>query len=392
MKGMLYLVGRYLIYHWVKTVLLTASITLILYLPSGLRVMIQQSRSQLAARAETTPLVVGTKGSPLELVLNTCYFSSKVPELMSYGHVDEIAKTEQALPIPLYVRFHAQNDPIVGTTLDYFDFRGLWIQTGRQISRLGDCVVGAQLANRQGLKPGDTIISSPEKVFDFAGVYPLKMKVTGILAFSDSPDDDAIFVDLKTAWIIEGLAHGHEDLTRSEAAPRVLKRQDNVVIGNASVVEYTEITDKNINSFHFHGDPATFQITSILAVPHDHKSKTLLIGRYKTDQKTTFQILEPDTVLNELLGTILTIERFVITALVMVGISTLVIAALVFMLSLRLRKREIRTMAMIGGSRLTVNFILISEIVFVLLTSAVLATGLTIMTGCYAADVIRLFL
>jgi putative ABC transport system permease protein len=97
-------------------------------------------------------------------------------------------------------------------------------------------------------------------------------------------------------------------------------------------------------------------------------------------------------VLNELLGTILTIERFVITALVMVGISTLVIAALVFMLSLRLRKREIQTMAMIGGSHLIVNLILISEIVFVLLASAVLATGLTIVTGCYAADVIRIFL
>jgi putative ABC transport system permease protein len=229
-------------------------------------------------------------------------------------------------------------------------------------------------------------------VFDFAGVYPLKMKVTGILAFSDTPDDDAIFVDIKTAWIIEGRAHGHEDLTQSEAAPRVLKRQDNVLIGNASVVEYTEITDKNINSFHFHGDPATFQITSILAVPHDHKSKTLLIGHYKTDPKTPYQILEPETVLNELLETVLTIERFVITALVMVGISTLVIAALVFLLSLRLRKHEIRTMAMIGGSRLTVNVILISEIVFVLLTSAVLAAGLTIVAGCYAADVIRIFL
>ncbi|MHC5121340.1 MAG: ABC transporter permease family protein, partial [Planctomycetota bacterium] len=280
----------------------------------------------------------------------------------------------------------------VGTTLDYFDFRGLWIQTGRQLSRLGDCVVGAQLANRQGIKPGDTIISSPEKVFDFAGVYPLKMKVTGILAFSDSPDDDAIFVDIKTAWIIEGKAHGHEDLTRPQAVSRVLKRQDNVVVGNASVVEYTEITDSNIDSFHFHGDPAAFDITAILAVPHDHKSKTLLLGHYKTDPKTPYQILEPETVLNELLKTILTIERFVITALVMVGVSTLVIAALVFMLSLRLRKREIRTMAMIGGSRLTVNVIIISEIVCVLLTSAVLATGLTIVAGCYAADVIRIFL
>jgi putative ABC transport system permease protein len=392
MKGMLYLAWRYLAYHWIKTVILVASITLILFLPSGLRVLVQQSRSQLTARAQTTPLIIGAKGSPLELVLNACYFSSKVPELMSYGHVQEVARTGLAQAIPLYVRFHAQDHPIVGTSLDYFEFRRLRIQAGRQMAQLGDCVVGAELASRQGIKPGDTVISSPEKVFDFAGVYPLKMKVTGILAFSDTPDDDAIFVDIKTTWIIEGKAHGHEDLTRPQAASRVLKRQDNVVIGNASVVEYTEITDDNIDSFHFHGDPAAFDVTSILAVPHDHKNKTLLLGHYKTDPQTPYQVLEPETVLDELLGTVLTIERFVVTALVVVGISTLVITALVFMLSLRLRKREIQTMTKIGGSRVVVNVIVISEIVFVLLTAAVLAAGLTIAIGCYAADVIRIFL
>ena len=392
MKGMLYLAWRYLIYHWMKTVILVSSITLILFLPSGLRVLVQQSRSQLTSRAQTTPLIMGAKGSPLELVLNACYFSSKVPELMSYGHVKEVTQSGLAEAIPLYVRFHAQQHPIVGTTLDYFEFRGLKVQAGCQMTRLGDCVVGADLAKKQGIGPGDTMISSPEKVFDFAGVYPLKMKVTGVLAFSDSPDDDAIFVDIKTVWIIEGKAHGHEDLARPQAAQRVLKRQGNVVIGNAAVVEYTEITEENIDSFHFHGDPDTFNITSILAVPNDHKSKTLLLGRYKSDKGSLYQILEPDTILSELLSTILTIERFIITALVIVGISTLVIAALVFMLSLRLRKREVLTMNKIGGSRHVVNFLLVSEILFVLVVSALLSTGLTVVTAAYASDVIRIFL
>jgi putative ABC transport system permease protein len=392
MKGMLFLAWRYLAYHWIKAVILIASITLILFLPVGLRVLVQQSRSQLTLRAQSTPLIIGSKGSPLELVLNACYFSSKVPELIPYGHVEEVLSSGFAQAIPLYVRFHAQNQPIVGTSLDYFNFRGLRVAAGRQISRLGDCVVGAELAKKKGLQPGDTIISSPEKVFDLVGVYPLKMKVTGVLAFSDSPDDAAIFVDIKTAWIIEGLAHGHNDLSSPAAASQVLKQQDNVVIGNASVVEYTTITDANINSFHFHGDPATFNITSILAVPDDHKGKTLLIGRYKTDPETPYQILEPDTILDDLLATIMTIERFVVTAFVVVGISTLVIAALVFMLSLRLRKREILTMGRIGGSRLTVNCIVVSEIVFVLLASIVLAAGLTFVTGSYATDVIRFFL
>lgn len=392
MKGVLYLAWKYLAYHWIKTVILVASITLILFLPAGLRVLVQQSRSQLTARAQTTPLIIGAKGSPLELVLNACYFSSKVPEFMNYGYVQEIAETGMAKVIPMYVRFYAQTHPIVGTSLDYFEFRGIEIESGRQMSRLGDCVVGAELAKKQSIQLGDTIISSPEKVFDIAGVYPLKMKVTGILAFSDSPDDDAIFVDIKTAWIIEGKAHGHEDLARPEAAQRILKRDGNVVIGNAAVVEYTEITDDNIDSFHFHGNPDTFQITSVLAVPHDHKSKTLLLGRYETDTSSSLQILEPDTILTELLNTILTIERFIITALVIVGISTLIITALVFILSLRLRKREVLTMNKIGGSRHVVNFILISEILFVLVVSCVLSIGLTVVTALYASDVIRIFL
>jgi putative ABC transport system permease protein len=350
-----------------------------------------QSKEQLTARADTTPLLIGMKGSPLELVLNSVYFTGDVPEVIQYTEISNVAETGFAQAIPLYVRFHSRNDPIVGTSLDYFEFRNLRISTGSQITRLGDCVVGARVAERRGLKPGDAIISSPEKVFDIAGIYPLKMPVKGILAFSDSPDDDAIFVDIKTAWVIEGMAHGHEDLSKAEAVSKVLKRDGNVIVGNASVVQYNEITDENIDSFHFHGDPATFNITSIIAVPHDHKSETLLIGRYKTSDNT-HQILKSNTVLSDLLSTILTVERFVVAALAIVGISTLATAALVFMLSLRLRQREIDTMVKIGGTKLRIASVLLSEVSGALVLSLVLSGALTWITSRFAADVIRLIL
>ncbi|MHC4265215.1 MAG: hypothetical protein ACYSUK_04690 [Planctomycetota bacterium] len=349
MKDTLYLAWRYLAYHWIKTTILVLSITLIIFLPAGLRVLVKQSQQQLTARAEITPLLIGAKGSPLELVLNSVYFTSDVPEAIRYSEVSQVTETGFAQ------------------------------------------VVGARAAEKRGLKPGDAIISSPEKVFDIAGVYPLKMPVKGVLAFSDSPDDDAIFVDIKTAWVIEGMAHGHEDLSKPEAVSRVLKRDGNVVVGNASVVQYNEITDENIDSFHFHGDPATFNITSIIAVPNDHKSETLLIGRYKTGDNI-HQILKPNTVLNDLLATILTVERFVVTALVIVGISTLATATLVFMLSLRLRRREIETMVKIGGSKTCVATVLVSEIIGALLFSVILSGILTWITRRFAADVIRLIL
>ena len=67
MTGLLYMAWRYLAYHRIKTMILVLSITLIAYLPIGLRVLVGQSAQQLTARAEATPLLVGVKGSPLEL-------------------------------------------------------------------------------------------------------------------------------------------------------------------------------------------------------------------------------------------------------------------------------------------------------------------------------------
>ena len=38
------------------------------------------------------------------------------------------------------------------------------------------------------------------------------MQVVGVLEPSYTADDGAIFVDLKTAWVIQGLVHGHQDM------------------------------------------------------------------------------------------------------------------------------------------------------------------------------------
>ena len=79
----------------------------------------------------------------------------------------------------------------------------------------GECVLGATAADAAGVGLEGHVYSSPETVFDLAGVYPLKMKVVGVLKPTGTPDDLAVFVDVKTTWIIEGLAHGHQDLSRA---------------------------------------------------------------------------------------------------------------------------------------------------------------------------------
>jgi putative ABC transport system permease protein len=388
MTDALYLAWRYLAYHKVKTAILVTSITLIVFLPVGLRVLVRQSEEQLTARAAATPLLVGAKGSPLELALNSLYFEGDVPETMRYTQTIRVDTSGLALAVPLYARFEAQGHPIVGTTLEYFDFRGLRVAAGSGLTMLGDCVLGARVAEALGVEAGDKVISSPESVFDLAGVYPLRMHVRGVLEFSDSPDDLAIFVDLKTAWVIEGLVHGHVDLSTQEATAQVLRRDSTNVVGNASVVQYQEITADNLGEFHFHGDQGEYPVTAVIAVPPDQRAGTILRGRYSSPDDPV-QIIEPTAVIDELLDTVLTVQTFVIAAVVVVGISTLATAILVFMLSLRLRRREIETMRKIGGSRASIGWVMVSEVVVVLVAGVVLAGGLTVITSRFGSAAIR---
>ncbi len=388
MRDVLYLAWRYLVYHRLKTVILVTSITLIIYLPVGLNVVVEQSGEHLTARAEATPLLVGAKGSPLELALNSLYFSPDYPELVDYSEATEITDSGLATAIPLYVRFRSRSHPIVGTSLDYFDFHNLSIAAGRPMAVLGECVVGATVAESLGVGVGDTVTSSPETVFDLAGVYPLRMRVAGVLSKSFTPDDDAVFVDVKTAWIIQGLGHGHQDLASPEASASVLNRSDDNIVANAALVQYNEITADNADSFHFHGDLAGYPLTAVIAVPNDDKSGVILRGRY-TDEDATSQIVRPVSVIDELLDTILTIQQFIVAAVIIVGLATVATAALVFMLSLRLRRREIDTMLKIGGSRPRVASMLLAEVAIVIVLSGLIASVITLLTWRFGPGVIE---
>ena len=388
MRDVLYLAWRYLASHRVLTSILVFALTLIIFLPVGLQVLVRQSERELTTRAAVTPLILGEKGSPLELALNSLYFAADTPSSLPYAACEQVTESGLARAIPLHTRFRARSQPIVGTSLDYFTLRGLDVAEGRQLALLGDCVVGATAARKLGVGVGDHVVSSPENVFDITGVYPLKMPVVGVLARSHTPDDDAVFVDLKTTWVIEGLGHGHQDMSRPEAAAGVLKRDGSTVIANASVVQYNEITPENVDSFHFHGDLGEFPIQAVIAVPHDDKASALLRGRYLGGDERV-QVIQPLEVMTELLATILTVQTYVVTAVIVVGLATLATAVLVIVLSLRLRRREIETMIRIGGARRRVLAVLATEIIAVLVLSVLAAGLLTGLTAAYGSVLIR---
>jgi putative ABC transport system permease protein len=389
MLNAFYIAWQYIKYNKIKTAVLVSCITLISSLPFALQLLLNESEHQLMSRAVSTPLVIGAKGSALDLIMNTLYFGSEQPEVISMQELNRVWDSDLALPIPLYTPFKARGLPIVGTTMDYFEFRKLRIAAGRQMALLGECVLGARAAEKLALKPGDHLVSSPESLFDIAGIYPLKMKIVGTLESSYTPDDLAVFVDLKTAWVIQGLGHGHRDVTRLKDPTLVLKRSQSNVTASAKLFHFTEITENNIDTFHFHGNTDVYPITAVIAVPFDEKSGTLLQGRYLSKDET-HQIQEPDVVVAGLLQNIFRIKNVLDAVVSVVALATIMSIILVFTLSLRLRQAEIQTIFKIGCSRLTIAKLLGAEILIILCSSAVLCGVMMLIVNRFTSDIVRM--
>ena len=399
MTQALYLAIRSLWWHRGRSLILIASLALTIWLPLTVRLALRQFQDEIALRAGSTPLVLGAVGSRMDLALHALYFESRPPAVITMRDARAVDESQLAAAIPLHIRFRTQSRPgvdgvpIVGTSPEYFEFRGLQPAAGELPALLGECVLGSGYAERSGLKPGDALLSAPENALNLAGNYPLQLRVSGVLATSHSPDDFAVFTDVQTAWVIEGIGHGHQEITK-ETDPTLLmenaSEQQGVTV-NRGVLPYIEITDENRDSFHFHGDPDEFPLTAALVVPVSEKARVLLLGRY-ADTEGKVQCIQPPQVIAELLEMVFRIEQLVWICSLAAALVTLLLLGLVLSLSLRLRENEMQTMFRLGCSRLTIIQLQVAEVLLLLLAATGLAATGGWLTVLAAGNAIRALL
>ncbi|MCA9085782.1 MAG: hypothetical protein KDA81_17100 [Planctomycetaceae bacterium] len=392
----LYLAVRSLWWYRGRALTISLCLGLTLWLPVTVRLLLSQFRADIEARAESTPLVIGPRGSRIDLALHALYFHSIAAEQTKMEEAQYVNDTGLAIAMPVHIRYVTQafgdvpGVPIVGATVEYFEFRRLQVQQGHGLAMLGDCLLGANVAKRTGLKPGDRILSAPRNAFNLAGDYPLKMNVSGVLLPSHSPDDDVVFVDLKTAWIIDGIGHGHQKVDQHTDNSLLLKSDDqNTLTANAAVLPYTEITKENVHTFHFHGRERDFPISAVVVNPASRRNQTLLLGRYITERSQEAQCVKPAEVVNELMNVVFRVEKLMTFSSLLSGLVTALLLSLVLILSIRLRAAELRTMFRLGCSRSAVTLLIGTEILLMVLCGLVLTTLLTVATRSAATEWLR---
>ena len=387
MTGVWWLSIKHLWHHRVRTAILIACIALAMYVPVTIQSLMTRYRTDLEGRAAGTPLIAGAKGNRFDLTLGSLYFRANDLDPIPYSEYEAIQASGRGLAIPLNLRFTARGYPIAAVTPEYYDVRGLEPVSGTIPLRLGDVVLGAKAAEALGLGPRDSLFSDQRELYDISKPPALKMRVTGVLKQSRGPDDMAVFVDVKTAWILEGLAHGHDDVKEGVPDNLVLQRtQDNVAVSQA-MIEYNEVTPDNLDSFHFHGDTSALPLSSVLVFPPDDRAGTLIKAKINTSK--TYQMVVPREVIADLMSFVFRIKSVFDTFSLVLGISTGLMTLLVILLTMRARAAEMEALNRIGCSRFTVAKLYATEIGIILVISLALAAAGVGVTLVALPDLVR---
>ncbi len=379
--GVLHLALRHLFYHTGRSLILIACVGVALALPVASRVLVARFNAALHERAATAPVVVGAKGSRFDLVFSSLYFRPGQAGTIPMSVYERLADDPELETLPMHVRFTARGAPVVATDIGYLQRRGLRVADGRAFAAMGEAVLGAGAARKLKLAPGDTLSSDQLQAYDLTSPASIRMRVVGVLAPTGTIDDGAVFVDLETAWLLEGIAHGHQDAATVERPDLLIGKTDDYVALSGAVVTEQDVTGGNARDFHIHGDRADLPLTAVLVYPASEKASTIL--RTAINATPSAQAVEPTRVIDELMAFVVRVRMVFDGLAVVLGVSTLALIGLISALSYRVREDEIRTLTEIGCARWSVARLFGYELGAILVLGALLAAGLA--WGVFAA-------
>lgn len=175
-----------------------------------------QFESKMTKDAEGIDLVVGAKGSPLQLILSSIYHIDFPTGNIDMDEAKSLSKNRLVKKIiPLGLGDNYQGYRIVGTNHDYLELYQAEFAQGKPWELPFDVVLGSAVAEKMGLKLGDTFIGSHgigSSSHDH-GEHPYT--VTGILAPMGNVLDKLVLTSIESVWYTHD--EGKEDPDKFQA-------------------------------------------------------------------------------------------------------------------------------------------------------------------------------
>ncbi len=243
-------------------------------------------QDRLKSDGKGIDIVVGAKGSPLQLILSSVYHVDVPTGNISYDSIKKISKNPQVKSaIPLALGDNWRGHRIVGTTIEYLKLYNTDLLRGKLWSKDFEVVIGS-LVN---LKINDEIIGS-HGLFDEGGEHSdHKYKVTGILKPSGTVLDRLIITSVNSVLDIHGQEHinDHDDRTKHHDHENDLTQSD---------AEHSH--DKKEHHNHHHENDLAQSDSK-----HDHeqlknKNQTFVANKSKASEITALLITTNSPIAN----------------------------------------------------------------------------------------------
>jgi putative ABC transport system permease protein len=198
--------------------LTTALNILLLGLAVATLVILLSFSTQLGQRferdAKGIDLVVGAKGSPLQLILSSIYQIDSPTGNIPLESID-LLRNDPAVSrvVPLALGDNFRSFRIVGTEPGYLDLHGAKLAQGRIFGKPQEAVIGAKVAAQTGMKLGQRFLGTHGLEADESASEheQTPFEAVGVLAPTGTVIDRLILVSVESVWDVHGIEHDHEE-------------------------------------------------------------------------------------------------------------------------------------------------------------------------------------
>lgn len=285
-------------------------------------------------------MVIGAKGSPLQLILASIYQIDAPTGNIPLEEATKLTRSPLVkTAIPLSMGDNYQGYRVIGTNEKYLQHFEVEYAEGKVFSKAMEVVAGAKAAQNLELKVGDSFVS--QHGYDGEGHKhdEQKFKVTGILKTNNSVVDQLILTPLESVWAVH--EHHEEGEQHADSGANALKLLEE---GGSHNEEHEE-------------EPK--EITSML-IEFRNPALGMMMAR-NINQNTTLQTATPAIEINRLfalLGVGLDTLKWI--ALVIIIVSGLSVFVSLYN-SLKERKYEMALMLSMGATRIRLFLLLLLE-------------------------------
>ncbi len=327
-------------------------------------------------------LVIGAKGSPLQLILCNMYHVDNPTGNIKIEDAKAFLNPRHPLvkkAVPLSLGDNYLGYRIVGTTYDILSLYNAQMESGKLYQSDLEVTIGKQVADVTGLKIGDTFKSSHGLVDDEDLAHDhAAFKVVGILQATGSVIDQLILTNTSSVWAVHD--HDHEEDHKHDEHDHSSHNHED---GHDHEGHNHEGHDHHGHHDHIH-DNSTADLLN-----HLDKEITAILIQYKS--KTNFQALSLPRNINENTNLQAASPAYEINKLRdMIGIGTegiRMIALLIALVSaisifislfraMKERKYELALLRVLGGSRVKLFVLIILEGIILTLLGWMLGTVL----------------